>query len=239
MRLFDAHFHIDRGAEGYILQPEGRNWIFNRIDQYKEWTDKVPAGDTQTLIFDFQKQQDWVVAEAASGRLQGLKIHSRLLGIQDHDYPDLFDAYSRVALLKLPTVIDAFYIGHELDIQPNLQRIAEMVSLFPDNTFIIAHSGGIRVMDYFLHLKNCPNVVFELSLSLSYLKHSSVYADFGVLLRFGDRNRIIFGTDFPYVDAQDQLKVFLKMADDLNMNETDREKILYTNAKELFVGGSE
>jgi predicted TIM-barrel fold metal-dependent hydrolase len=239
MRLFDAHFHIDRGAEGYNLQPEGRNWIFNRIDQYKEWIDKVPAGDTQTLIFDFQKQQDWVVAEAASGRVQGLKIHSRLLGIQDHDYPDLFDAYSRVAHLKLPTVTDAFYIGHELDIQPNLQRIAEMVSLFPDNTFIIAHSGGIRVMDYFLHLKNCPNVVFELSLSLSYLKHSSVYADFGVLLRFADRNRIIFGTDFPYVDAQDQLKVFLKMADDLNMNETDREKILYTNAKKLFIGGSE
>jgi predicted TIM-barrel fold metal-dependent hydrolase len=110
-----------------------------------------------------------------------------------------------------------------------------MVSLFPDNTFIIAHSGGIRVMDYFLHLKNCTNVVFELSLSLSYLKHSSVYADFGVLLRFGDRNRIIFGTDFPYVDAQDQLKVFLKMADDLNMNETDREKILYTNARHLYV----
>ena len=237
MRLFDAHYHIDRGAEGYNRQPEGRNWIFNSIDQYKEWTDKVPAGDTQTLIFDFQKQQDWVVAEAASGRLQGLKIHSRLLGIREHNYPDLFDAYSRVAHLKLPTVTDAFYIGHELDIQPNLQRIAEMVSLFPDNTFIIAHSGGIRVMDYFLHLKNCPNVVFELSLSLSYLKHSSVYADFGVLLRFGDRNRIIFGTDFPYVDAQDHLKVFLKMADDLNMNETDREKILYTNAKKLFIGG--
>jgi predicted TIM-barrel fold metal-dependent hydrolase len=29
------------------------------------------------------------------------------------------------------------------------------------------------------------------------------------------------------------------MADDLNMNETDREKILYTNAKKLFIGGSE
>jgi predicted TIM-barrel fold metal-dependent hydrolase len=237
MRLFDAHFHIDRGADGYSLQPECRNWIFNRIDQYKEWTDKVPAGDTQTLIFDFQKQQDWVVAEAASGRIQGLKIHSRLLGIREHNYPDLFDAYSRVAHLKLPTVIDAFYIGHEMDIQPNLQRIAEMVSLFPDNTFIIAHSGGIRVMDYFLHLKNCPNVVFELSLSLSYLKHASVFADFGVLLRFGDRNRIIFGTDYPYVDAHDQLLCFLQLADSLKMPESDREKILYTNAKELFVRG--
>jgi predicted TIM-barrel fold metal-dependent hydrolase len=110
-----------------------------------------------------------------------------------------------------------------------------MASLFPDNTFIIAHSGGIKVLEYFLHLKNCPNVVFELSLSLSYLKHSSVFADFGVLLRFGDRNRIVFGTDFPYVDANDQLQCFLKLADSLSINETDRDKILYTNAQNLYL----
>lgn len=234
MRLFDAHFHIDRGAEGYNLQPQHRNWIFNRTDQYVEWTAKVPTTDTQTLIFDYKKQEEYVVSEALSGRIQGLKIHSRLMKLQDHDYPDLFDAYSRLSHLKLPTVIDAFYIGGEMEVQPNLNRIAEMVGLFPDNTFIIAHSGGIRALEYFLQLKNFPNVVFELSLSLSYLKHSSVYADFWVLLRFADRNRIIFGTDFPYVDAQDQLKVFLKMADDLNISETDRDKILFGNACGLF-----
>jgi predicted TIM-barrel fold metal-dependent hydrolase len=77
-------------------------------------------------------------------------------------------------------------------------------------------------------------VVFELSLSLSYLKHASVHADFGVLLRFGDRNRIIFGTDYPYVDANDQLQVFLHLADELNMSEADRDKILFGNACGLF-----
>jgi predicted TIM-barrel fold metal-dependent hydrolase len=234
MRIFDAHYHIDRGAEGYNLQPEGRNWIFNQTQQYLDWTDKVPSTDTKTLIFDFHKKQDWVVAEATSGRIQGLKIHSRLLCIREHDYPDLFDAYSRVSYLKLPTVIDAFYIGEDLDVQPNLKRIAEMASLFPDNTFIIAHSGGIKVLEYFLHLKNCPNVVFELSLSLSYLKHSSVFADFGVLLRFGDRNRIVFGTDFPYVDATSQLSQLLKISRELGLTEQDQDKILYANAELIF-----
>lgn len=234
MRIFDAHYHIDRGAEGYNLQPVFKNWIFNSTEQYKEWTTQVPQTDTQTLIFDFTKQQEYVVAEAASGRIDGLKIHSRLLKIQDHDYADLYDAYSRVSGLNLPTVIDAFYIGGEMEFQPNLNRIAEMVKLFPDNTFIIAHAGGIKVLEYFLQLKNCPNVVFELSLSLSYLKHSSVYRDFSVLLRFADRNRIVFGTDFPYVDANDQLQVFLQLAADLNMSEEDKDKILYENACGLF-----
>jgi len=237
MRLFDAHYHIDRGADAYSILPQHRNWIFNWTEQYREWTAKVPETDTQTLIFDYKKQEEYVVSEALSGRIQGLKIHSRLMKLQDHDYPDLFDAYNRVSHLKLPTVIDAFYIGGEMEVQPNLNRIAEMTDLFPDNTFIIAHSGGIRALEYFLQLKNRPNVVFELSLSLSYLEHASVHADFGVLLRFGDRNRIIFGTDYPYVDAGDQLNVFLRLAEELNMSEEDRDKILFGNAWGLFGGG--
>jgi len=237
MRIFDAHYHIDRGAEGYNLQAQNKNWIFNSTDQYTAWTAKVPDTDAQTLIFDFIKQQEYVVTEAASGRVDGLKIHSRLLKIQDHDYADLFDAYSRVSGLNLPTVIDAFYIGGEMEFQPNLNRIAEIVKLFPDNTFIIAHSGGIKVLEYFLQLKNRPNVVFELSLSLSYLKYASVYRDFSVLLRYADRKRIIFGTDFPYVDANDQLQVFLQLAADLKMSEEDKDKILYENACGLFNGG--
>ena len=54
------------------------------------------------------------------------------------------------------------------------------------------------------------------------------------MLRFADRNRIIFGTDFPYVDANDQLQVFLQLADELNMSEEDRDKILFANACGLF-----
>lgn len=234
MRIFDAHYHIDRGPEGYNLQPDRRNYIFNFPEQYKLHADSVQGADTRTLIFDYNHNMQLVLDEIRAGRLHGLKVHSRLLKIRDTDYSDLFDAYSRVADHKLPTVIDAFYFGDDLEVQPNLNRIAEMVKLFPDNTFIIAHSGGIRVLEYFLHLKNLPNVVFELSLSLSYLKHASVYRDFSVLLRFGDRDRIIFGTDFPYVDAGDQLQQFLHIARELGLSGDEQDRILYANAERIF-----
>jgi predicted TIM-barrel fold metal-dependent hydrolase len=37
------------------------------------------------------------------------------------------------------------------------------------------------------------------------------------------------------VDAHDQLLCFLQLADTVKMPETDREKILYANARDLYV----
>jgi predicted TIM-barrel fold metal-dependent hydrolase len=236
MKIFDTHYHIDRGTEGYNIQPQKRNWIFNFTDQYKLHVSSVPKDDTRTLIFDYNHQLPFIRQEITSGQLAALKIHSRLLKITDTDYSDLFDAFSPFSHFGLPVIMDAFYFGDELEVQPNLRRIAEMAKLFPETTFIIAHSGGIKVLEYFLHLKNLPNVVFELSLSLSYLKHASVYKDFEVLLRFGDKNRIIFGTDFPYVDPADQLGQFLKISREIALTDEDQEKILYTNAVRIFGG---
>lgn len=234
MNIFDTHYHIDQGGEGYNIHPQRRNWIFNFTDQYKLHASSVPKDDTRTLIFDYNHQLPFIRQEIAAGQLAAFKIHSRLLKITDTDYSDLFDAFSPFSHLGLPVIMDAFYFGDDLDVQPNLKRIAEMARLFPETTFIIAHSGGIKVLEYFLHLKNLPNVVFELSLSLSYLKHASVYKDFEVLLRFGDKNRIIFGTDFPYVDAAEQLQQFLHMARATGLSEEYQDKILYANASRMF-----
>lgn len=234
MRIFDAHYHLDKGEENYNIEADRRNYIFNYIEQYRLHSSNIDQKHPRSLLFDFSDEFNFVKQEVKSGRIQGLKIHSRLQKLHDEDYEKLFDAYSEVSDHKLPTILDAFYFGDDLSVQPNLNRIAQMVKLFPDNTFIIAHSGGIRVLEYFLHLKNLPNVVFELSLSLSYLKYASVHRDFSVLLRFGDRNRIIFGTDFPYVDAGDQLNVFLYLAHELGIREADMDKILFANAERVF-----
>jgi predicted TIM-barrel fold metal-dependent hydrolase len=53
-------------------------------------------------------------------------------------------------------------------------------------------------------------------------------------MRFADRNRIIFGTDFPYIDAKDQLESFLTISGELNIGDTDLEKMVYLNAKQIF-----
>jgi predicted TIM-barrel fold metal-dependent hydrolase len=236
MRIFDAHCHIEKTLQGYNLQAQHRNIIFNDVDLYKRLHVNVDAQDTKTLLFDFRRNLDFVTEQATKKAIQGFKVHSRIQKLNVSAYEELYDAFQTIEAEHLPVVFDAFYTGSELEYQPNLEKIVEFARLFPNNTVIIAHCGGYRVLEYLQHLKNVPNIVFELSFSLSYLQYSSVYRDFELLLRFADRNRIIFGTDFPYVDAQDQLKVFLKMADDLNISETDSDKILFGNACGLFGG---
>lgn len=234
MEIFDAHFHIDRGLDDYNIQATHRNVIFNFVKQYMEHSSSMLATDSITLIFDYKTNLDFVLQQINQKKISALKIHSRLQQIGVNDYENLTEAYKLVSDKNLPTIIDAFYIGDDIDFQPNLQKIVHFVKMFPKNTFIIAHSGGIKVLEYFLHLRTLPNVVFELSLSLEYLKYTSVLADFKQLLRYGDRNRIIFGTDFPYINASNHLETFLNLAEELKMNEADKHKILFENAKNLF-----
>jgi predicted TIM-barrel fold metal-dependent hydrolase len=234
MRIFDVHCHIEKTLVGYNIPAQQKNIIFNDIELYIQKQHEVGGTDTKTLLFDFEKNLAFVKEQVKKKSIQGFKVHSRLQKIAEADYEELYDAFQGIDAEGLPVVFDAFYTGNQMEFQPNLNRIIEFARLFPNNTVIIAHCGGYRVLEYLQHLKNVNNIVFELSFSLSYLKYSSVLKDFQLLLRFADRNRIIFGTDFPYVDANDQLQVFLQLADELNMSEEDRDKILFANACGLF-----
>ena len=235
MKVFDCHFHIDKGTFDYSIAADKRNIIFNSVEQYQNNDLSGFENDSISLIFDYKDNLDFVTEQIQKKAIQGLKIHSRIQHICDEDYTCLFKAFEPFANKGLPVIIDAFYYGSDYEYQPNLRRIIEMVKLFPDTKFIIAHSGGIKVLEYFLHLKNIHNVYFDLAFSLSYLKNASVYQDFKVLLRFGNHEKILFGTDFPYVKADDQLNRFLELVDELKISEESIGKMLYNNANTIFI----
>ncbi len=234
MKIFDCHFHIDKGMDEYGIHSLRKNIIFNSIAQYREYSGTNPENDAITILFDYKNDLEFVLGLAEKRKIQGLKIHSRLQGIADTDYAGLFESFETIAGYGLPVIIDAFYYGHEYECQPNLKRIIEMAKRFPSTKFVIAHSGGIKVLEYFLHLKNLENVSFDLSFSLSYLKHASVFPDFKLLMRYGDRSRILFGTDFPFVSAVEQLKTFQSIAEELNIGESEIQQILFDNAEIIY-----
>lgn len=233
-RIFDAHYHIDNNYEGCTFDAAHRNVIFNSVDQYKAKQQVVSSEDYKTLVFDFRNNLEFVINEIQEKKIHGLKIHSKIQQIADEDYETLFEKLKGVLPGNLVVTVDAFYSGHELKYQPNLNRIAEMAKLFPETPFVIAHSGGIKVLEYFMHLRTLPNIYFDLSFSLVYLKHASVMQDFKVLLKFGHPDKIIFGTDYPFISDGEQLRCFETLANDLNLAEETRNKILFENAFRLF-----
>ncbi len=234
MKIFDCHFHIDKGLGDYNILSEKKNIIFNSVHHFQTNTHDIGNDNYISLIYDFKDNYELIHKLIDGNMIDGLKIHSRIQKIKETDYQHLFDVYESMQNCRLPVIIDAFYYGSDLEFQPNLNRIIEMVKLFPESKFIIAHSGGIKVLEYFLHMKNLKNVYFDLSFSLSYLRNSSVFKDYKVLIKYANHDNLLFGTDYPYINAEDQLKIFMEIVSELRLSDDSINRMLYKNSNLLF-----
>src|SRR5690242_183538 len=107
LKIFDAHVHPNGGPSRYDLKVSGRNLIFNTIEAYRK-RKPTQAGDSISLIFDYRDHMDFVLSELGAGWVNAIKIHSRLQGITEADYPQLIENLKR-APSALPIIIDAFY----------------------------------------------------------------------------------------------------------------------------------
>jgi predicted TIM-barrel fold metal-dependent hydrolase len=233
MNVFDCHFHIETGLDRYDINIAGKNVIFNSFGSYHQFKGQVGEQDSTSLIFDYRNNFDEVRQLMTARKIDALKIHNRVQQIAAADYPVLME-HLEEANPALPIIIDAFYFGDDLEFQPDLANIISIARRFPNNPVIVAHCGGIEILKYFYHLKSLDNIFFDLSFSLAYLKNTSVYTDFKNLIKYGNRDNIMFGTDYPFVSAKLQLDAFTEIADEMNVTEQAREKMLYSNAVSVF-----
>jgi predicted TIM-barrel fold metal-dependent hydrolase len=239
MRLFDCHFHIESGIEQYNITSVSRNVIFNFIDNYAKYRNTIVVTDAVSLIFEFRNNLAYIKDQLQNKRIQALKIHSRIQQIGENDYNSLNEALESIMPITVPVIIDAFYYGADIEFQPILKQIVFLCRKFKDVRFIIAHSGGYEVLKYFYHLKNLENVYFDLSFSLAYLKNTSVFMDFKNLVRYGSSRRLLFGTDYPFIDAKKQLDIFMEICAEIKLSEENRDNILYLNSNKIFFNGND
>src|SRR5690606_29450256 len=134
--------------EAYDIDASGKNVIFNSIDAYTQFSDKVSPGDSIALIFDYKSNYDTVQDIVSSGKINALKLHSRIQEIADPDYPELIDKLEGVNP-TLPIIIDSFYYGYEMEFQPSLKAAVTIAKQFSHIPVIIAHAGGYNALQYF------------------------------------------------------------------------------------------
>ncbi len=238
MQIFDSHVHLEKGLEEYNLKVARKNIIYNSIDLYKSLSPALTDSEkTVSLIFDYKNNLDFVLEEIHANKINAIKIHSRIQKLRVDDYENLITALGKIKK-NIPVILDAFYSGSEMDFQPDLSSIIKLVSVFKDRTFIIAHSGGYKLIEYFFHLRSIPNVVYELSFSLQYLYDSSIFTDLKKLIKYTDKKRLLFGSDFPYADPNLQLQTLIDIFKELKIDSSDQEDILYNNSYSLFVNAA-
>ena len=162
------------------------------------------------------------INRAISMGLSGVKLH-----------PDIqkFEADGASAC-KMYEVIDGRLpvLIHAGDSRYNFSspaRIAEALNGFPKMTMIAAHFGGWSEWDEaVLVLAGKENLYVDSSSSLYTVtpKKAREY-----ISSFGEE-RVLFGTDYPMWDIQEELKRFYR----LELNDSAREKILSGNAEKLL-----
>lgn len=232
IKIFDAHVHVDNGLSNYDLTVDGMNLIFNHVDAFQTFREGS-ASQSRSLILDIGDDFGYVCNEARTGNIAALKIHSRLQHITKTDWPAIETHLAQMPA-RLPIIIDAFYYGKDLDAQPSLRHIIHIAERFPDRHFVIAHSGGYHILEYFFHLREFTNISYDLSFSLQYLLDSSKWIDLRKLIKHTNKARILFGSDFPFASPKLQYQSLLAIADDLQLSHADRAAIFFENAYRLF-----
>ena len=233
-RIFDAHVHVDNGLGAYDLETVRKNVIFNDVASYRDLHEQYrSASNTLALVLDLRAESEFVRREAEAGRIAALKVHSRLQKITEDDWETVV-ARLKIMPSHLPVIVDAFYYGSDLSCQPSLAGLVKLLSAFPDRRFVIAHSGGYRILEYFFHLREFSNCSYELALSLQYFDDSSVMQDLTKLIRFTDKSRILFGSDFPFASPRRQYETLREIGTALALSPADMDRILFSNAAEMF-----
>lgn len=99
---------------------------------------------------------------------------------------------------------------------------------------VIVHGGGSRIIDAMLLASDKKNIWLDTSFSLPFYIGSSLEKDFSFAIKKLNFERIIFGSDHPYVDLQNALKEHFLFFQKYNFKSKEIEKIMWNNSQLLF-----
>jgi predicted TIM-barrel fold metal-dependent hydrolase len=157
--------------------------------------------------------------------LSGIKIHPDIQGV-DIDDRRMYELYSLIEG-ELPIY---FHMG---DNRPQYrfseaQRLIKIMKEFPRLKVIAAHFGGYCAWEQSKELIRAggENIMFDTSSALWAMTPEDADKLVGIL----GVEHLMFGTDYPVMHAENELKLFMK----LKLTESERQDILYNNAKSFI-----
>ena len=103
-----------------------------------------------------------------------------------------------------------------------------------ETPIILLHSGGLKCLEAMLLAKSQDNIYLETSLSYNYYIGSSIANDLKYVYKQVGPNKIIFASDSPYFDLNNQLREMDQMMSEIGFSSGDKHKVFYKNAVSLL-----
>ena len=155
--------------------------------------------------------------------VRGIKLHPDFQEFAIDD-PAAFPIYELAQQNGVPIL---FHTGDNRFAYSNPHRLAKIMQVFPHLTVIGAHFGGWSEWDEAVEvLAKTENLFFDTSSTRAFIPIETIRKS---VHTFG-ADRLLFGTDFPMWDAEDELPFI----DRLGLHESEKEKVLCANACNLL-----
>ena len=162
-------------------------------------------------------------AERLSGLgLKGIKIHpdTQKFNLDDER---MFELYDYMQQNKLPLLIHTGDYRYDYS---HPRRLKNILKEFPKLITIGAHFGGWSVYDLAYELLKDENCYVDTSSAFFMLGKERAKE----LIRLYGAERVLFGTDFPMWNAEDELNILY----DMKLSDDEYELIFHENAEKIL-----
>ena len=239
--VIDAHMHLDRYNKFYIPSPETSSLITNakrlgirrlygssllaiRTDTVAGNNHVLEAHDQYPNMFEpylvikpnYPEEIKSIIELSVKRSINQFKLHDDGHGYP-YDHKNYFPFYEHCN--EHHSVI-LFHTYGNIHIQP----ILNVADNFHSIKYLLAHSGIVDEQSYYRAAKQYDNIFLETCNSLAW------YGLIERLVKNVGADRILFGTDMPFMSPDQQIGriLFARISDE------DKRKVLGLNANSLF-----
>lgn len=207
------------------------------IRRFKEEAMSILPNSKVTLLLDIHRDPDInMMSDLKCNGVDAIKFHSYVQSISTSLIPQAVQHAINAAALDMPVFVDASYGSLYMYDYDNLQLIAEIMKVVRSSPVIVLHSGGSRVLEAFL-LADCQqNVFLDTSFSISYYQESPVLDNASFAYKRLGADRILYGSDSPYISFHDSLADLSKFCTKYSFDSSFTEHILTQSYKNVFPG---
>ncbi len=187
-----------------------------------------------TLMPDFRNSPvELTVARMADGGFRGITFHSYLQEIREEEYCRVADWSAAAAEAGLLPGFCTAYGSKKLFDYYSLPLVAE-VAREVDDPVVLYHAGGAKVLEAMLLCEMWPNLYLETSFSLSYWAGSSVESDLAFAIRKIGAERVLFGSDAPFVPVAKAIADHEGFFEKFGFSSAQRDAVMAGTAAELL-----
>jgi len=241
MKFFDCHLHLPTPDEKGL----------GRLLRYVESAPGMVGGN---LILNTREEVDFVHAHISSFprslnlipyydpviifppelmRSGWYKIHPRIQGLERDAIAPLCQSLRDSIYKPKGIIVHCFPWGPDLKFNISLPLVIELAQALPQLSVLVAHGGGYESWAFRAHTGMLKNVVYDFSVTMSYYRGSDILRPFQRYLQHS-ADRIIFGSDWPSAQTEEQLLECTRLASEIDVSEEQLESILMINARRLW-----